>query len=231
MSASLDNEGLSAFRRAYRWFNLTLVQQGIWPLLLVVFGAPAAAIGLTPLPWYWAQLGAPLLAALLAVAYLAQRPEGLASDVSIRTAGARSERDRRLREHVTVLIVGVAAAVALLRLIQGPLVPVLKLEVFGLADVIAYQAITFGVVGRTLTGGMGRSLPVALFGLSWGLHDLFLAAASPAAERLLLTFASGAAIGLVVGALCWLLRRWSGGYFAAGAMQFLLVYLVLGFLV
>jgi hypothetical protein len=221
---------LSAFRRAYRWFNLTLVQQGIWPLLVVVFGAPAAAIGLTPLPWYWARLGAPLLAALLAVAYLAQRPEGLASDVSNRTAGARSERDRRLREQVTVLIVGVAAAVALLRLMQGPLVPVLKLEVFGLADVAAYQAINFGVVARGLTKGFSRAWPVVVFGLSWGLHDLFLAAASPAAVSLALTFVSGVAIGLAMGALSWLLRRWPGGHLSAGAIQFLVVYLVLGFL-
>ena len=27
--SSLANEGLSAFRRAYRWLNLTLVQHGV----------------------------------------------------------------------------------------------------------------------------------------------------------------------------------------------------------
>ena len=75
---SLTNEGLSAFRRAYRWLNLTLVQHGVWPLLVVVFGAPAVPVALTPLPWYWARLAAPVLATLLALAYLAQRPEGAA---------------------------------------------------------------------------------------------------------------------------------------------------------
>jgi hypothetical protein len=228
--APLDNEGLSAFRRAYRWLNLTLVQQGVWPLLVVVFGAPAVPIGVTPLPWYWARLGAPLLAALLALAYLAQRPEGLPSDMAMRTARAGSERDRRLREQVTILIVGVTAAVALLRAIQGPLIPVLKLEAFGLADVAAFQAITFGVVARALMPGIAQVLPVVLFGVSWGLHDLFLAAASPAAESLALSFAGGAAVGLVVGAVSWGLRRWPGGYLTAAAMHFLVVYLVLGFL-
>src|SRR5215213_3161282 len=126
VNSSLANEGLSAFRRAYRWLNLTLVQHGVWPLVVVVFGAPAVPIALTPLPWFWVRLGAPLVATLLALAYLAQRPQGLTSDKAVRTAVATSERDRRLREQVTVLVVGVATAVSLLRMLQGPFVPVLK---------------------------------------------------------------------------------------------------------
>jgi hypothetical protein len=49
-------------------------------------------------------------------------------------------------------------------------------------------------------------------------------------ENLILSFVSGAVIGLVAGAVSWLLRRWPGGYLAATSFQFLLVYLVLGFL-
>jgi hypothetical protein len=227
---SLANEGLSAFRRAYRWLNLTLVQHGVWPLVVVVLGAPAVPIALTPLPWYWVRLAAPLLATLLALAYLAQRPQGLTSDRAVRTAEATSERDRRLREQATILIVGVAIAVAMLRLLQGPFIPVLKLEAFGLADAAAYQAINFGVAGRSVSAGASQMLPIALFGLSWGLRDLFLTASSPAAESLALSFAGGAALGLIFGAVSFGLRRWPGGYLAATALQFLLVYLVLGFL-
>ena len=227
---SLANEGLSAFRRAYRWLNLTLVQHGVWPLLVVVFGAPAVPIALTPLPWYWVRLAAPVLATLLALAYLAQRPRGLPSDMALRTADAASERDRRLREQATILIVGVTASVAILRLIQGPFIPVLKLESIGFADVAAYQAINFGVAGRAVSAGMGRALPIALFGFSWGMRDLFLAAASPLTESLILSFAGGGAVGLALGAMSFGLRRWPGGYLTATALQFLIVYLVLGFL-
>ena len=226
----LADEGLSAFRRAYRWLNLTLVQHGVWPLVVVVFGAPAVPIALTPLPWFWARLAAPLLATLLALAYLAQQPQGLTSDMGARAAEATSERDRRLREQATILIVGVATAVAILRILQGPLVPVLKLEAFGLADAAAYQSINFGVAGRSLSAGASQALPVVLFGLSWGLRDLFLTAASPVAESLVLSFAGGAALGLVIGAVSFGLRRWPGGYLAATALQFLIVYLILGFL-
>jgi hypothetical protein len=227
---SLANEGLSTFRRAYRWLNLTLIQHGVWPLLVVVFSAPAVSIALTPLPWYWARLAAPILATSLALAYLAQRPQGLTSDIAVRTAEATSERDRRLREQATILIIGVTTAVAILRMLQGPFIPVLKLEAFGLADTAAYQAINFGVAGRSVSGGAAEALPIALFGLSWGLRDLFLAAASPAAESLTLSFAGGGAVGLAIGAVSYGLRRWPGGYLTATAMQFLIVYLVLGFL-
>jgi hypothetical protein len=229
-NASLHSEGLSAFRRAYRWLNLTLVQQGIWPLLIVVFGAPAMPVGLTPTPWYWARLGAPVLATLLALAYLAQRPEGLPSDVSLREARAGGERDRRLREQVTIFVVGVAAAIAILRLLQGPPIPVLKLIAFGIANVAAYQTINFGVAGRALAPGASQALPIALFALSWGLHDLFLAASSPVSGSLALTFAGGGVLGLVVGGVSWVLRRWPGGYLTAAAFHLLVVYLVLGFL-
>jgi hypothetical protein len=229
-TSPLTNEGLSAFRRAYRWLNLTLVQHGVWPLLVVIFGAPVVPVALTPLPWYWARLAAPVVATLLAFAYLAQRPQGFPSDRAQRAAEATSERDRRLREQATILIVGVTTAVAVLRLVQGPFIPLLKLEVFGVADTAAYQAINFGVAGRAVATGAGQTLPIALFGLSWGLRDLSLAAASPAAESLALSFAGGGAVGLALGAVSFGLRRWPGGYLAATALQFLIVYLVLGFL-
>lgn len=227
---SLQNEGLSTFRRVYRWLNLTLVHQGIWPLLIVVLGAPFTPLGLTPLPWYWGRLAGPAIAAILALAYIAQRPRGLTSDASLRGADSSGERDRRLREQVTILIIGVTVAVAILRLWQGPTEPVLKLLAFGAADVAAFQAINFGVVGRSVGAGWGRLVPIAAFGVSWGLRDLFLAAASPVPESLLLTLAGGVVIGLAMGTISWGLRQWPGGYLAASAAQFLLVYLVLGFL-
>jgi len=114
--------------------------------------------------------------------------------------------------------------------VAGPFIPLLKLEAFGVADTAAFQAINFGVLGLAVSAGAGQMLPIALFGLSWGLRDLFLAAASPAAESLVLSFAGGGAVGLALGGVSFGLRRWPGGYFAATALQFLIVYLVLGFL-
>jgi hypothetical protein len=224
------SDGIAAFRRGYRWLNLTLVQHGVWPLLVIVVSAPQGPVGLTPLPWYWARLAAPALAALLAVAYLRQRVPGAASDAAVSEPASGDAREHRLREQVTVLFVGVAAAVALLRLLQGPVVPVLKVEAYGLADVAAYQLINFGVAGRGSATGWARALPILLFGVSWGLHELFHAGTTPAGGNPLLAFAGGAAVGLAVAAVVWGLRRWPGGSLSGAAFQFLVVSLVLGFL-
>ena len=226
---SLQGDGLSLFRRAYRWLNLTLIHQGVWPLLLVMASAPATTVGLTPLPWYWARLAGPLLAALFALAYLSHQGALSGSDRVQRTAAARSERDRMVREQVVILFIGVAVAVSIMRFLAGPQEAVLKLIVFGVADVAAYQAINFGLGSRILLSG-DAWVPVVLFALSWGLHDLFLAATSPAIQNLPLVFAGGTTIGLAFGALSWLLRQWPGGYLAAAAAQYVIVYMVLGFL-
>lgn len=226
---SLQGDGLSLFRRSYRWLNLTLIHQGVWPLLLVMASAPAVSVGLTPFPWFWIRLAAPLFAALFALAYLSHQGNLPGSDRLQRNASARSQRDRMLREQIVILVVGVAVAVSILRLIAGPQDAVLKLLAFGIADVAAYQAINFGLGSRILLS-RDAWVAVALFAVSWGLHDLFLAATSPATQNLPLVFAGGATIGLAFGALSWLLRQWPGGYLAAAAAQYLIVYLVLGFL-
>ena len=226
---SLHGDGLSLFRRSYRWLNLTLVHQGVWPLLLVVAGAPATTVGLTPLPWFWIRLAAPLIAALFTVIYLSQQGNLAGSDRQQGNASAKSERDRLFREQAVILIVGVAAAVSIMRLIAGPQEAVLKLIAFGIADVAAYQAINFGLGSRILPS-RDTWVPVVLFAVSWGLHDLFLAATSPTTQNLPLVLAGGATIGLVFAALSWGLRQWPGGFLAASATQYLVVYLVLGFL-
>jgi hypothetical protein len=77
---------------------------------------------------------------------------------------------------------------------------------------------------------VGLALPILLFGVSWGLQEVFLAAASSGTESLVLAFAGGGFLGLTVGALSFGLGRWPGGFLSASALQFLLVYLVLGFL-
>jgi hypothetical protein len=221
-------ESVAAFRRGYRWLNLTLIQQGVWPLLLVVFGAPVTPVPLTPLPWYWARLAPPVLAALLALAYVAQRPHGLASE-AVPHEERSFARGGRWRQQVRLVILGVTVAVAAWRLVEGPFIPVLKLEAVGLADALAFQIINFGVVGRVLGSGAMRLLPVATFGLAWGLRDLFLTLAIVTVGNPVLAFVGGFIVGVAVGAVSFGLRRWPGGAMSAIACQFLIVSLIFGF--
>src|SRR3954453_11040398 len=64
------SDKLAQFRRLYRWLNLTLIHQAIWPLLLLLTAAPDREPGTIPTPWFWARLAAPAAAAAMALLYL-----------------------------------------------------------------------------------------------------------------------------------------------------------------
>ena len=254
--AGLLPQRLAGFRRLYRWLNLTLVHQGLWPLLLVLVAAPAVPVVETPLPWYLARLAGPALAALLAAFYLVQKPAAPATasapdgpdtrfpgdtprvgsapgtpDPGMpSTSDARAPRLAAARIQVGPALVGIAIVLAVARLVVGPTDSVAKLLAFGVADVLAFQLVHFGVVARSWPDPeVGANAAVGLFAASWGLRELFLAAAGSVPADLSLAFVGGAVVGLTIGSLSWLLRRWPGGFWPAAAAHFTLVYLVAGF--
>lgn len=227
----------AAFRRLYRWLNLTLVHQGVWPLLILVAGAPLVRPPAATFPWQLAATGAPALAALAAALYLSQRPGGL--DAANGPAAASptaipADRDSlpaMLRGQVGLLLFGVTLVLAVARLLIGPVVPTGSYLLFGIADVLAFQLIHFGVVaGSFKEADLGQGAAILLFSLSWGLRELFLAGVGVGNAELGLAFISGLAVGLVVALISRGLRRWPGGFWAGAAGHWLLVYLVFGFI-
>ncbi|MCC6313574.1 MAG: hypothetical protein IT337_06140 [Thermomicrobiales bacterium] len=227
--ARLPFPRFALFRRLYRWLNLTLIHQGLWPLLIVVVGAPTGRPTTLPIEWWLARLAGPALAALLAGVYLAQRPAGLAPELRSVSPLVES-RGQQLRQQAALLLPGLAVMLALARLVVGPAEPVAKVMLFGIADVAAFQLIHFGVVARSWPDpDEGAAAAVGLFGVSWGLRELFLRVADPAGGSGALAFFGGLAVGLAFGALSWVLRRWPGGFWPAAAAQVILVYLIAGF--
>jgi hypothetical protein len=235
-------ERLATFKRVYRWLNLTLVHQAIWPLLLLLTSAPAVDPEQTPMPWYLARVGAPATAALLAFAYLRQRP---VTETDRRTAGqtdgrpsvsprppADRERGDRgaLAQQARFVLLGLPVMVAAVRLVEGPAEPAAKLMLFGLADVAAYHLIHFGVVVRSYSDPVqGMWAATLLFGLSWGIHDALLTALGPSEASPGLALLGGFVIGLAIALLSRALRRWPGGALPAAATHWLLIYLIFGF--
>ncbi len=223
---------LAAFRRLYRWFNLTLIHQGVWPLLLAVGLAPAGRIEETPFLWYLARLGAPLVAALLAWMYVRQPPLHAREPMP---GPPPAESDQRHRPsgftaQARLLLIGAPLMVAAARLVEGPPIPAAKLIAFGLADVAAYHLIHFGVVARSYRDlKQGLSVATVLFAVSWGLRDVAMVALGPSEASLVLAFVSGCALGLLVALLARAIRRWPGGALPAAATHWLLVYLVVPF--
>jgi hypothetical protein len=224
------SEKLATFRRVYRWLNLTLVQQGTWPLLLLLTSAPGGTPEEIPMPWYLARLGPPLVAALLALFYLKERP--------LRPLGATNRGGESLGQPVQssfanqarFLLLGLPAMVLVARLIAGPVGPVTKLALFGLADVAAYHLINFGVLARSFPHrDRGLAAAVLFMGLSWGLQSALLVAFGPETASPFLAFFAGTAAGIAVALCCRALWRWPGGLLTAPATQWLVIYLIFGF--
>jgi hypothetical protein len=230
------SERLATFKRLYRWLNLTLVHQAVWPLLLLLTSAPAVDPEQTPMPWYLARIGAPAAAALLALAYLRERPVGTTPTPDRGPGGilpASQEREGRsaaIRQQARFVLLGLPLMVAAVRLIEGPAVPTAKLMLFGLADVAAYHLIHFGVVVRSYRDlAQGIWMATLLFGVSWGIHDSLLTALGPSEASPALALAGGFVIGLAVALLSRAVRRWPGGALPAAATHWLVIYLIFGF--
>jgi hypothetical protein len=218
------SDRLATFKRLYRWLNLTLVQQAVWPLLVLLAGAPADPIAGTPWDWYVLRLAAPAAAAVLAWVYLRQRPLG-PSPEEVATARATGPAATQFR----FALLGLPLMVAVARLAAGPLAEATKLILFGLADVAAYHLIHFGVVARSYPRPeQGRMAGLVLFGLSWGLRETMLVGVGAAGGSLAFAFAGGLVVGWIVAVASLALREWLGALPSAAA-QWLVVYLVFGF--
>jgi hypothetical protein len=227
-------ERLVSFKRFYRWLNLTLVQQALWPLLVLVTSARGDSPEGTPMPWYLARLGAPLLAAMLAFVYLRQAPPGQNPDRAAaevlspegRSTGAGGMIGSQLR----LLALGLPAMLAVARLIATPSDATVKLLLFGAAQVIAFHLIHFGVVARSYpVPDQGRAAGVVLFGCSWAISTALLTGVGSGDGSMALAFAGGLLIGWVVGAACLAIREGLGGFWPAAALHWFVVYLIFGF--
>lgn len=218
---------LAQFRRIYRWFNLTVLHQGIWPLLVVLAGAPDAKPGEVPMPWFLARAGAPAVAAMLALLYIRRLPVAVEPILSETQAPAGRPG---LAAQVKFGVFALCGMLIVARLAQGPLEPSTKLVVFGLADVAAFHLIHFGVVRRSYPDAQqGAGLAVLLFGLSWGFRDLLLTSLGPDSASPVFALLAGTVIGVVVALAAGALRSWPGGFWVAAATHLLVIYLIIGF--
>jgi hypothetical protein len=219
-------ERLIAFKRLYRWLNLTLVHQAIWPLLLLLTSAPAGEPQHTPMTWYLARAGAPAAAAILALFYLWER----AGSLFARNLPPAETGHFDLRTQARFLLLGLPVMLTAVRLIDGPFEPAGKLILYGLADVAAYHLIHFGVVAHSFPDEeQGIGIATILFGLSWGIHDALLIALGPDEGSPAVALISGLVVGLAIAFLSRAIRRWPGGMLTAAAAHFLLIYLIFGF--
>ncbi|CAN5611679.1 hypothetical protein BH23CHL5_BH23CHL5_07270 [soil metagenome] len=230
LERALFGSRLAMLKRFLRWFNLTMLQQALWPLAILLFSAPQVALDATPWTWFGLRIAGPIAAAVVAALYCSQfwssrlHMPGRASDAPQRKL-PRSAIATQLR----YVMVGLPLAVGAMRLATGPVDEASKIILFGLANVAAFHLINFGLVPLAYSDRRhGLQAGVLLFGLSWGLHDALRVALGDE-SGVLLAFAAGAFLGLIVGAMSLLVRRWPGGALTAASAHVLVIYLIFGF--
>jgi len=221
---------LASLRRFTRWFNLTVLQQAVWPLMIVLFSAPQVNIEETPFGWYLTRIAGPLIAASLAALYCSRylRRFWRGSPAADQVEGS-SIPAGMLATQLRCALLGLPVAVAVMRLLVWPADEATKVIVFGMINVAAFHLIHFGVVPMFYADrAHGLQVGAVLFGVSWALHDGLLIALSNDGSWML-ALGAGLFLGWVVAAVSLLIRRWPGGALAAAAAHFLVVYLVFGF--
>jgi hypothetical protein len=220
------SERLAAFRRFYRWLNLTLLHQATWPLALLLTSAPHDSPEQLPWSWWLLRFAGPALAAIGAGVYLVQRPIATSTPAPAASPAPPSAVATQAR----FLLLGLPLMVLAARLISGPAAPAAKLALFGVADVAAFHLIHFGVVARSYAAtDRAQVTPIALFAVSWGIRDALLTAFGPEAASPPLAFLTGVVLGLAVALVARALQRWPGGHLPAAAAHWLVIYLIFGF--
>ena len=204
-------------RRLTRWFNLTVLHQVLWPVIVILSGATMPEVADASAGDVTGMILCPLAACVVAVVYLRGRVWQLPAP-AVKSAVAEQAR---------LITLGLPAMVLIGRLIVGDIDATLRIAAVGAVSVAAYHLIHFGVVRSTFESPI---VPVVVFGVSWAIHDLATALARDAGTGSHLFRAIGGfSAGLLVAIASVAVHRWPGGRLTAPALHWLIVYLIIGF--
>lgn len=226
---ALQGGSLQFLRKIYRWFNLSVIQHAVWPVLVALFAAPQVSVADTPWGWYLGRIAGPLLAFVLALGYI-RRAVGRGIETTALPTVLVPEAPGRIAQQARYLLIGLPIMVLIARMIAGPVDDVIRIAGLGLCTAAAFHAINFWIVPLGFPNGYrGVDLGTVLFGVSWGLGDVLRVGSSSEGGNLLLAFLAGLTAGLLVAVACRGVRRWPGGTFSAPMAQWLVITLILGF--
>ena len=226
---ALQGGSLQFLRKIYRWFNLSVIQHAVWPVLVALFAAPQVSVADTPWDWYLGRIAGPLLAFVLALGYI-RRAIGRGIETTALPSVWVPEAPGRIAQQARYLLIGLPIMVLIARMIAGPVDDVIRIAGLGLCTAAAFHAINFWIVPLGFPNGYrGLELGTVLFGVSWGLGDVLRVGSSSEGGNLLLAFLAGLTAGLLVAVACRGVRRWPGGTLSAPMAQWLVITLILGF--
>jgi len=226
---ALQGGSLLFLKKIYRWFNLSIIQHAVWPVLVALMAAPQVSVADTPWDWYLGRLAGPLLAFVMALGYI-RRAAGRGIESTALPALKVPEVPGTVAQLARYFLIGLPLMVLIAHLIGGPIDDVIKIAMLGFFMAAAYHAINFWIVPLGFPNGYrGIDLGTILFGVSWGFGDVLRVGVSSEGGSLPIAFLAGLTAGLMVALVCRGLRRWPGGTLPAPMVQWLVITLILGF--
>jgi hypothetical protein len=224
----IQPDRLETLRRLLRPFNLILIHQGLWALVLLLAEGPRITDpGDLPWDWWGVRAGAAALAVLLALLYMRQLPDPSDDPITRILPGTGGAS---LRTQAAFGLLALPLMLAAARLVAEPGEYALKVILFGAVDALAYQAIAFGVAKPLFERtDWGNGAAIGAFAVSWALRDLILGIVGDSASSVPFSLVGGAVTSLLIGLASVGLRKWPGGFWTAWAAQWLVVSLIAGF--
>jgi hypothetical protein len=203
-------------RRFNRWLSLTLIQQAIWPAIVLVAGAVMHQPGESSIGDVLGMMAGPIVASLIAFSAIRDTLAEFPAP-PVRSAVA---------DQVRILLLGLPVMVLIGRLITGDLDATIKIAAVGLVNVAAYHLIHFGVARSLFPSPY---IVTVLFGLSWAIHQIADALARDIGGSFIYHAFAGFTVGVLVAVVSQVLHRWPGGRLTAPSAQWLVITLIFGF--
>ncbi len=143
---ALQGGSLQFLRKIYRWFNLSVIQHAVWPVLVALFAAPQVSVADTPWDWYLGRIAGPLLAFVLALGYIRRAAIGRGIETTALPSVWVPEAPGRIAQQARYLLIGLPIMVLIARMIAGPVDDAIRIAGLGLCTAAAFHAINFWIV-------------------------------------------------------------------------------------
>jgi hypothetical protein len=204
------------WRRFAWWFNPTLIQNALWPVVAILAGFQLHSDADSN----WEHWLGGVIATTLAIGlgYVILRRNHISLDVPA-AAGT-------LAANARLVLLGLPLMLLIGRLATQDIGATIRLSVAGLLSAIAYQLINMRIGAFVFDR---RWVVVALFAASWLIHEVAWFIARDSTGSLPWVMVGGLTAGALVGLGSLGLDRWPGGSWTTASAQFLVVTLIFGF--
>jgi len=204
------------WRRFALWFNPTLIQNALWPVIAILAGFQLTSDALESWPRWIGGIVCTLIAIGLAVLLIRRN----AIPVAVPSVPGTIPANFRL------IAFGLPIMVLVTRLLTQDVASTVRIALAGLLTAIAYQLINMRIGAFVFDRQVAV---IGVFAASWAIHQVAWSIARDASGSLAWVMVGGLTAGALVAIVSLIINRWPGGTWTATALQWLLVTLVFGF--